>query len=244
LQAYVIVARKVSCVEVILMINIMIRQAILVIHRENQILRYIQYIRYIRTVTNESIFIFILKSHWFLAVTAVNNNDDPWVIRSSLSQLLNKISGNEFIRDGHHHHHHHGRSNTQQTTILQSQQIDIHTARIYLKDIICYFSLLEGGTPEQKLECNMSICRKKKRSILYFIVMFMLYDEDGNGILDKQVCWFIRSFFFFDSKFVFLGNWFDCQSNDECCWISRLGCIRITTGRNKKKKEFILLFYY
>ena len=128
-------------------------------------------------------------------VSPVTTSDDPWVFRTSLSQLLSKISGNDLTRDGYHHHlpfNSHHNTAQQHAALIQSQEIDINTARIKFKDIICYFSLLEGGTPEQKLECKslISIPRSPlslSPSFFFKIVMFKIYDEDSNGILDKQV---------------------------------------------------------
>lgn len=77
-----------------------------------------------------------------------------------------------------------------------AEKNDILNGRVHLKDLICYLSLLESSQPEDKLECTPvpiirsldAHCVQSQNGMdVWCVVMFRLYDSDGNGILDACV---------------------------------------------------------
>ena len=77
------------------------------------------------------------------------DSTDPWVKKDkSLDRADNKVT-------------------------ISTSDNDIHSGHIYLNDLMCYLSLLEGGRPEDKLECKYKhLLDYSRRIFVDYVVLY------------------------------------------------------------------------
>ncbi|WAR04091.1 DGKB-like protein [Mya arenaria] len=100
---------------------------------------------------------------------------DPWIRQSNSSLLKTNLNTSKDSKQ-----------------LIRSTSLDIKTGHIYLKDLVCYLSLLEAGRPEdkleckgQKLECNGKKLNVGKQNILQDMMIEIDYDSDGTVTLEE-----------------------------------------------------------
>ncbi|KAF4522811.1 hypothetical protein B566_EDAN008072 [Ephemera danica] len=106
--------------------------------------------------------------------------DDSSPSHSQVSRNSSRKSNNSLLVTN-------GKLEEMRHLVRKSSSVDVYSVRVALKDIVCYLSLLEGGRPEDKLECKyfLTFLDDPSSRILQDMMVEIDYDADGTVSLEE-----------------------------------------------------------